>query len=334
MTSSSLCVVGTDATMVADALHQTLAQALGDLDPSFALEDFSVSDGVEGVASRVLEALNTPAFLVERRVVAVRDAQQLGAADAEALVGWMKSPTPATVLVLGVVGAKSHRLVKAAGEVIEVNVGSRAADRVAFVKEKMTQYRVTIDASTAQKVADRVGDDVARVDALARTLASIFGSAPLSFAKLEPYLGDAGDVPAWDLTDAIDGGDATLAIKVARRMLDSRSRAGLQLIAVLQRHYLNMTRLEGSGATTKEEAAAILGGNPFPAGKALTNARRLGPERLATAVHWLSEADLALKGAVSYGGRDLVNDQDVTELTVLEVLVARLARLSNAARRG
>ncbi|MDE3044875.1 MAG: hypothetical protein KGJ10_08660 [Acidobacteriota bacterium] len=334
MTSSSLCVVGTDATMVADALHQTLAQALGDLDPSFALEDFSVSDGGEGVASRVLEALNTPAFLVERRVVAVRDAQQLSAADAEALVGWMKSPTPATVLVLGVVGAKSHRLVKAAGEVIEVNVGSRAADRVAFVKEKMTQYRVTIDASTAQKVADRVGDDVARVDALARTLASIFGSAPLSFAKLEPYLGDAGDVPAWDLTDAIDGGDVTLAIKVARRMLDSRSRAGLQLIAVLQRHYLNMTRLEGSGATTKEEAAAILGGNPFPAGKALTNARRLGPERLATAVHWLSEADLALKGAVSYGGRDLVNDQDVTELTVLEVLVARLARLSNAARRG
>jgi DNA polymerase-3 subunit delta len=266
--------------------------------------------------------------------VAVRDAQQLSAADADALAGWMKNPTPATVLVIGVVGAKSHRLVKAAGEVIEVNVGSRVADRVAFVKEKMAQYRVTIDASTAQQVAERVGDDVARVDALARTLAAIFGSSPLNFAKLEPYLGDAGDVPAWDLTDAIDAGDATLAIKVARRMLDSRSRAGLQLIAVLQRHYLNMTRLEGSGATTKEEAAAILGGNPFPAGKALTNARRLGPARLATAVHWLSEADLALKGAVSYGGRDVVNDQDLTELTVLEVLVARLARLSNAARRS
>jgi DNA polymerase-3 subunit delta len=334
VTSSSLCVVGTDATMVADALHNALALALGDLDPSFALEDFSASDAGEAVASRVLEALNTPAFLVERRVVAVRDAQQLSAADADALAGWMKNPTPATVLVIGVVGAKSHRLVKAAGEVIEVNVGSRVADRVAFVKEKMAQYRVTIDASTAQQVAERVGDDVARVDALARTLAAIFGSSPLNFAKLEPYLGDAGDVPAWDLTDAIDAGDATLAIKVARRMLDSRSRAGLQLIAVLQRHYLNMTRLEGSGATTKEEAAAILGGNPFPAGKALTNARRLGPARLATAVHWLSEADLALKGAVSYGGRDVVNDQDLTELTVLEVLVARLARLSNAARRS
>lgn len=327
-------MVGTDATMVADALHNALALALGDLDPSFALEDFSASDAGEAVASRVLEALNTPAFLVERRVVAVRDAQQLSAADADALAGWMKNPTPATVLVIGVVGAKSHRLVKAAGEVIEVNVGSRVADRVAFVKEKMAQYRVTIDASTAQQVAERVGDDVARVDALARTLAAIFGSSPLNFAKLEPYLGDAGDVPAWDLTDAIDAGDATLAIKVARRMLDSRSRAGLQLIAVLQRHYLNMTRLEGSGATTKEEAAAILGGNPFPAGKALTNARRLGPARLATAVHWLSESDLALKGAVSYGGRDVVNDQDLTELTVLEVLVARLARLSNAARRS
>jgi hypothetical protein len=41
-----------------------------------------------------------------------------------------------------------------------------------------------------------------------------------------------------------------------------------------------------------------------------------------------------LKGGVSYGGKDLNTDLDVTELTVTEVLVARLAKMTQGARRG
>ncbi|MCU1363278.1 MAG: hypothetical protein JWM55_1106 [Acidimicrobiaceae bacterium] len=337
MSSPSVCVVGTDATMVYDAVHNVVASALGELDPSFALQDFTAKDVTasagESTMPRVLEALNTPPFLVERRVVVVRDAQLLVADEAALLAQWMGAPAPGTVLILAVVGSKAHRLVKAAGEVVEVNVGTRLVDRVAFVKAKMGEYGVVIDHAAAQRVTEQVGDDVARIDALARTLHSIYGTAPLTFARIEPYLGEAGDVPAWDLTDAIDAGDATKAIVVARRMLESRQRAGLQIVAIVQRHYLNMARLEGSDARSKEEAAALLGINAYPAGKSLQMAERLGAERLASAVHWITDADLGLKGAVSYGGKDLDSDLDVTELTVIEILVARLARLSYGARR-
>ena len=337
MSSASVCVVGTDATMVYDTVHNAVSTALGDLDPSFALQDFTAKDVTltsgESALPRIMEALNTPPFLVERRVVVVRDAQSLVADEVTQLMSWMAQPAPGIVLILAVVGAKSNKLVKAAQEVHEVNVGSRMADRVAFVKAKMDEYRVAIDHSTAQKVAEQVGDDVARVDALARTLQSIYGSAPLIFARVEPYLGDAGDVPVWDLTDALDAGDATKAIVVARRMLESRRRAGLQIVSALQRHYLNMSALEGSDARTKEDAAQLLGINAYPAGKALAMSERLGAARLATAVHWITDADLDLKGGVSYGGKDLESDLDVTELTVIEVLVARLARLSFGARR-
>ena len=337
MSSASVCVVGTDVTMVYDAVHNAVAKALGDLDPSFALQDFTAKDATltsgESVMPRIMEALNTPPFLVERRVVVVRDAQLLDCRRGRRAPPVDGAPAPGTTLIVAVVGAKSNKLVKAAGEVLEVNVGSRIADRVAFVKSKMDEYDVSIDNATAQKVAEQVGDDVARVDALARTLQSIYGTAPLVFARVEPYLGDAGDVPVWDLTDAIDGGDATKAIVVARRMLESRKRAGLQLVSMLQRHYLNMSALEGSEVRTKEEAAVLLGVNAYPAGKSLQMSERLGPERLTTAVHWITDADLALKGGVSYGGKDLDSDLDVTELTVIEVLVARLARLSYGARR-
>ena len=182
-------------------------------------------------------------------------------------------------------------------------------------------------------IAERIGDDVARVDALARTLSSIFGSAPLSFAQVEPYLGDAGDVPEWDLTDAIDSGDAAKALRVARRMLDSKSRAGLQIINIVQRHYLRMARLEGSGVRGEDDAAALLGINRYPAGKALRVSQRLGSGRIAAAVRMITSADMDLKGAVSYRGKDLNSDLDVTELTVIEVLVARLATMTQGARR-
>ena len=161
--NSSVCVVGTDATMVYDAVHNVIADALGDLDPSFALQDFTAKDvtsaGGESVAPRVLEALNTPPFLVERRVVVVRDAQSL-------------SPTRSPTL-LDVDGRararrsrwcwrswapRANKLVKAAGEVVEVNVGSRTADRVTFVEAKLAEY--SRDASITRrrlKLTDQAG---------------------------------------------------------------------------------------------------------------------------------------------------------------------------------
>ncbi len=323
--------------MVYDAVHNVVAELLGDLDPSVALEDFTAKDVTasagESLVTALVAALNTPPFLVARRVVVVRDAQLLVSGEVAVVAQWMAAPAPDTFLVVAVVGPRSHRFVKAAARVVEVNVGSRPADRVKFVSAKMLEYGVVIDSGTAQRVAAIVGEDVARVDALARTLRSVYGSAPLTFARVEPYLGEAGDVPVWDLTDAIDGGDVTLAVTVARRMLDSRRRAALQLVAALERHYLNVARLEGDPAHTRDEAAAILGISAYPAEKALAVAKRLGPSGVARAVRWITEADLALKGELSYGGRDLERDVDVTEVTVTEVLVARLARLAATSRR-
>lgn len=336
MSGPVVVVVGTDATMVYDAVHNAVADALGDLDPSVALQDFTAKDvtgGGESVAPRILEALYTPPFLVERRVVVVRDAQLLTADEAAPLVTWMEDPSPETVLIVAVVGAKSHRLVKAGLEVIEVNVGSGTRARSDFVEEKFRQYGVVADPAVLQFVAARVGDDVARVDALARSLHTIYGSAPLKVQNVEPYVGDAGGVPAWDLTDAIDRGDAAEAIVTARRMIDSKDRAGLQIVNLLQRHYLAMARLEGSGVRDRDEAGAVLSMKGYPAEKILRTSQRLGAERIATAVRWVTNADVDLKGGVSYGGRDLDADADVTDLTVIEVLVARLARLTEGARR-
>jgi DNA polymerase-3 subunit delta len=61
---------------------------------------------------------------------------------------------------------------------------------------------------------------------------------------------------------------------------------------------------------------------PFPAQKALAQARRLGPERIARAISLIADADLDLRGVV-----------DWPDELVIEVLVARLAQLVSL-RRG
>jgi DNA polymerase III subunit delta len=77
--------------------------------------------------------------------------------------------------------------------------------------------------------------------------------------------------------------------------------------------------LDGADVRTEKDAAALLGmkGSTFPARKALETARRLGSDRIAQAVQLVARADLDLRGARAWP----------PEL-VLEVLVARLARLS------
>ena len=334
--STTLCVVASDATLVYDALHQRIDEALNGLDPSIALQDFTAKDAAATsatpVISQILEALQTPPFLVDRRVVVVRDAQHLNADETNELLEWMKNPTPGVLLRLGVVGSKANKLAKAADEVISLDLGYGKDEKPNFVRATFANYNVTVDAAALSAITTHLGDEIERVDALARTLQNIYGSAPLTMSHITPYLGEAGNVPEWDLTDAIDRGNVTLAISIARRMLDSRGRAGLQIVNMVQRHFLRAVRLEGLDLSAKDAAALLGVKSEYTATKAMTQARKMGPDRLADAISMITQADLDLKGAVSFGGKDLESDQDVTELTVIEVLVARLARLSAARR--
>lgn len=84
-----------------------------------------------------------------------------------------------------------------------------------------------------------------------------------------------------------------------------------------------MLRLDGSGVRGEKEAAQLLGlkGSTFPAKKALNQGRKLGGGPLRRSVALLAEADVDLRGAKAW-----------PDELVMEVLVARLARLARTSR--
>jgi len=156
-------------------------------------------------------------------------------------------------------------------------------------------------------------------------LAATYGpGAAIDSDQLEPFLGEAGRVAPWDLTDAVDAGRTADALVALGRLMGAGGSHPLVVLSILHRHYQAMLRLDGAGVTSGEQAAALLGlRSAFPAKKALEQGRRLGPARLGRAVTLLAAADLDVRGR-----------SGLPDSTVLEVLVGRLSRLGGVREAG
>jgi len=315
-------VAGDDASLVGQAARSLIEELVGERDASLVVEEHGTPSIDDLDVAVVLDACTTPPFLVDRRVVVLREAGRLTARDATRLLPVVDSPLPGVVLVLvGGGGTVPQALVKAvagAGGLVDTAVGTGRA-RSAWVAERVAESPVRLDAAARGTLEAHLGDDLGRLSGILLTLASAYGEgAAVGMAELEPFLGEAGSVPPWDLTDAIDVGATAPALVALHRLLGPGGRAAPELVAVLHRHFSNMLRLDGAAAASGEDAAQLLGvRSPFVAQKAIAQGRRLGSERLAQAVALVAEADVDVKGRTALP----------SEL-VLEVLVARLARLA------
>jgi DNA polymerase-3 subunit delta len=325
-TEPVLLVRGTDPSLVAQAAHALIDQLVDGGDPSLTVEEFG-GPGVEPFdVGAVIDACTTPPFLVERRVVVVRDIGQLPPTDAKRIVEYLKDPLATTTLVLvaggGTLPQSLSKAVAASGRVVDTSVGNGRA-RSQWLADHVRDGPVRLDGAATALLSGHLGEDMGRLEGLLDTLAAAYGrGATVSADDLEPFLGTAGNLAPWDLTDAIDAGKPARALSVLHRMLDAPDSHPLRIMSVLHSHYRKMLQLDGSGVTSPEEAARVLGmKSAFPAKKALGESRRLGPERIAQAIRLLARADLDMRGVTALPGG-----------TVLEVLVARLCRLAGPGR--
>lgn len=322
---------GGDAILLADAAAERIARLVGDRDRNDVLDQFSGDE--YAVADAVLAANAVSMF--GDRVIVMRNAARFAVDELAPLLAYATDPNPTSRLLVvwekGVApGSTSKALPKkladavklAGGSVTDTDVGATAKVRDHWLDQQIAASPVLLLPATKRAVAERLGEDVSRLGGLLRTLEGAFPpGTKLSPDDVEPFLGGAGGVPPWDLTDAIDRGDVSTAVDNVRRMINGGDRHPLQVMVTITTHVQRMVRLDGSGVRDERAAADLLGmkGSTFPAKKALAQAQRLGSDRISRALDLLAEADADLRGRTAIPGE-----------AVLEVLVARLARLSGA----
>lgn len=327
-------VKGSDDVLREQAVADVVAGRVGDDDRTLLLAEFA---GTDYELAAAVDAANTPPFLTDRRVVVIRHLGRFATADLASLVEYLGDPLDTTALVLvwerspepgstsrAVPAGLSKAVSAAGGEVVTADAPT-GRGRESWVAEWLSAHDLRLDAAARRRVVEQLGDDPGALVELGERLRGAFGTdGPLGADDLEPFLGQAGGVPPWELTDAIDAGDATTALAKLERMLDGGGRHPLQILATLQSHFGRMLRLDGAEARGEKDAAVLLGlrGSTYPAKKALAQTRRLGGPGVRRGIGLLAEADLALRGSLAW-----------PEGLVMEVLVARLARLSRPTRR-
>lgn len=311
-------VKGDDPVLVGEEVRRLVGE-LSRGDP-MAVEELT---GDEATPAAIADACSTPPFLAERRVVVAREVGRFVTEELAPMLAWLADPLPTTALVLtgggGQVSAKLVNAVRKVGKVVDAGAGTGKA-RDQWLADRLKSAPVKLDARAAAALGRHLGEDVGRLTTLLDGLAAAYGvGARVGEAELQPFLGEAGGVAPWALTDAIDKGDTAAALAQLHRMMGAGDRHPLAIMASLHRHYAGMLRLDGAGVADERTAAALLGTAPFPARKALDQARRLGPNGVARAITLLAGADLDLRGATALPGS-----------VVMEVLVARLSRLRSA----
>ena len=169
-----------------------------------------------------VDAAQTPPFLTDRRVVVVRDLGRFERRRAgRRSSAYLADPLPTTDLVLvwderraaaspnGAVPKKLIEAVEGGRRRGHRHRGRRAASAQDVGRRRSSAQPAPSSSTRARESSsDRLGEDVDRlVGVIDGARGDVRRRRAARADDVEPYLGEAGSVPPWELTDAIDEGD-------------------------------------------------------------------------------------------------------------------------------
>lgn len=351
-------VQGADPSLRDREVQRVADELLGGIDRSLALDDHTIESRRKGGASAetdthdtddgpssgslelptfaaVVNAVQSPPFMTDCRVVIVREIGNLTTEQGKWLAEWISDPLDGVHLVLvaggGRIPSALDKACKASASVLGSTKEASGEQTALLLASAAKAAGLRLNADASALIATRLGADAGRVPELVELLAATYGAnATLDADAVQAYLGDLGIAERFALTNAIDKGELGAALELLHRMLTATSAAQpkplhpMQVMASLVFHYQRLLKLDDPRITTNEQAAAALGmksayGARFP----LEAARRLGSDGLREAIGLLAQAELDLRG-----------QSGLDERTAIDVLVARLAALSRRHARG
>ncbi len=294
-----LLLHGEETFLLERALQETLDAVVAPADRDFNL---AVFHGKETRAATLLDHLRTLPVFASHRLVLVKDLHELPGGEMDALLPYLKEPSPETVLVGTAEKIDARRKFfqefKKCGTVIEFR--RLYADRIPdFIREQAKQAGKDLTEEGLALFCRRVGND----------LLEIQGELDKLFLYLgERRLADAADVAAvvadtradsiFDLTNALGRRQQGEAVRLLGRILDEGT-APLVVLTMIVRHFRQLWQareLLDQGVSAREIPRQI-GINPYFADGLLAQARSYPPARYRGLFEQFLLADLGLKSS-------------------------------------
>jgi DNA polymerase-3 subunit delta len=264
--------------------------------------DFNLNtiEGREVRAQRLLDILRTFPVFASHRLVLVKDADEIPAAELDALCEYLHAPVPETLLVLTADKIDGRRKFfqefRKRGEMVEFR-RLNGSQIPAFVREQAREAGRALTEGAMALFCRRVGSGLHEVHGELVKLFSYLGEKTLAdVADVAAVVSDTRVDSIFDLTNAIGRRNTGEALRLLNRLLDEGV-APLLVLNMLTRHFRQMwmaRELLDSGVGGRDMAGRI-GINPYFVDPLLEQARRFSPAGYRRAFELFRETDLALK---------------------------------------
>ena len=305
-------------------------------DRSWAWREFD-GEAIEDPRDIFDEAATVPMFSGATRVAVVRSADPFVTKCRPTLEGLVATPRGARGLVILVVKTfpATTRLAKSLASqqgIIDLSVPTKV-DLAAWVRHwAKARHGCALEAATAQRLLERLGNDLGQVDQAVQRLAGAQhkGAKAIPPEAVDDLVGSPQERSAWGMVDAAAAGNAPEALSALSDLLAG----GENPIALFAQAATSLRRLAsaarllglppgGGRPGSFDEALKAAGVAAWP--KALAQARealqQLGGRRARQLPQRLADLDRALKGDASRGLRARL---------ALERLICMMARQTPA----
>lgn len=214
-------VVGEDELKRAAVIKKLRArlEQYGDL--SFNSDDIDAETVEDGV---IVTSCNTVPFASEYRLVYVRNAEKLRKQESDALVDYLKSPSPSTILCLESEKlAKNTRLYKAvaafgAKAVIEC-AAMKKHELPKTVRAMAVSHGVTFTEGAARLLVEMVGENTVRLDQEIKKIALAHrGTDAVNESEVMSMTARTAEVKPWEFVDAFAARDVRKCLLYLTRM--------------------------------------------------------------------------------------------------------------------
>jgi len=276
--------------------------------------NFSRFDGKTATAADIEGAVRTVSLFGGRRLVVLKDAQELRAEEQKRLLPLLQKPVPGNTLVLVVRGggadsrdpkrAKASKACKLLLAAVEKGGGMvvdcprpRARELPALAERLLKGKGLGASSEALHALVAAVGEDLGNlIQAVEKLQLFKGGAGEIALADVRAVVVDTREESVFALTDAVSEGATERALGLLRRLIrDGESPLGL--LSQLARHFRNLGRVKSLSrrGQTADEIRSALGLHPFVVKKCLAQAGRFSERVLGRRLRLLAEVDARLK---------------------------------------
>lgn len=275
------------------------------------------------VISLIGEARNFP-MMAERRLVIVREAQDIKEKDLELLETYFLDLNPSTILVLAYKYKKldsRKKLFKEISKCGEVFLSEKVRDYklVDWINAylKNTSYSITPKAATL--LVDFLGNDLSKItNELDKLTILIQAGTTINEVHIEENIGISKDFNITELVSAIQVGDVPKAFRIVN-YFSHNPKSGPLVVVVAQAFnlFVKLMRIHFLENRSPEAIASDIRVHPFFVKDYINASKLYPPKRIAKNISVLHEYDLKSKGVGSTGD---VNDGELMKEMVFKLM--------------